>query len=309
MRRAAASMILGLATAACAPPSSPFQDESVPTPRLFAPGIVSTDAREYGITFAPDGTEAYFTRSARRIPPHILVTRFVGGAWTEPEPAPFSGEGDEAPFLSPDGRRLVFTSRRAMPGTYDRSENLWMVERTERGWSEPVPLPEGVNRPEREIDDVDVGSEFGPLVLEGGVLLFTATADPDWGDDIYVTWPDDDGGFETPHPLRLNTYGDEANPAMSPDGRHLIFQAYRGADGYGGADLYVSERTAWGWGVPQPLPAPINSPYTDGWPRFSPDGRFFFFASDRHDPGGRGGGDPSIYYVDTAALGLHTGVR
>ena len=139
-------------------------------------------------------------RSARRIPPRILVTRFVGGAWTEPEPAPFSEEGDEAPFLSRDGRRLVFTSRRAMPGTYDRSENLWMVERRERGWSEPVPLPEAVNRPEREIDEVDVGSEFGPLVLEGGVLLFTATADPDWGDRL----------LEPPKVVRVNALDDSA---------------------------------------------------------------------------------------------------
>lgn len=305
MRARAAVPILVLAAAACAPPPSPFGEEPVPTPRPFAPGVVSTDAREYGIAFTPDGTEAYFTRSRRRSPPRILVTRFVDGTWTEPVPAPFSTDQDEAPYLTRDGRQLFFSSRRMLPGSFDRSDNLWMVERTEDGWSDPNPVPGAVNRPEAEIDDFDVGDEVGPLVLAGGVLLFTATVDPEWGEDLYVAERDASGAFTDPRPLRLNTFGDESNPAISADGRHLVFQGYRDADGHGGQDLYVSERTEWGWTQPRPLPEPINSPANDAYPRFSPDGRLFFFASDRDDRGN----DYSIYYVDSAALGLQNGAR
>ena len=67
----------------------------------------------------------------------------------------------------------------------------------------------------------------------------------------------------------------------------------------------MSERTAYGWSDPWLLPEPINSERSDGYPSFSPDGRYFFFASDRDARGGV----YSIYYVDVEALGLEIGTR
>jgi Tol biopolymer transport system component len=97
----------------------------------------------------------------------------------------------------------------------------------------------------------------------------------------------------------LNSPGSETNPAVSPDGRYLLFQAYRDIDAVGGEDLYVAERTDFGWGPARLLPEPINSPENDGYPRFSPDGRYLFFASDRAP-----GGSWSIYYVESSAAGF-----
>jgi hypothetical protein len=85
---------------------------------------------------------------------------------------------------------------------------------------------------------------------------------------------------------------------MSPDGRYLIFQGYGGTGGYGDDDLYVAERTAYGWSEPWPLPRPINSPDAEGHPAFSPDGRLFFFSSDRD------GRYEDIYVVSTEVLEL-----
>ena len=273
-----------------------------PTPQLFAPGIVSTDAREYGITFTPSGTEAYFTRRQRRrrARAQILVTRFVAGAWTEPEVAPFSTDGDEAPFITADGERMLFSSTRSLSGSLDRSNNIWMMDRTRDGWSDPSPLEGVVNLPRGRVDDFTTGSEMGPVLLADGSLLYSTGADPEWGNDVYVADPDPSGAFINPRPLRLNSYGDESNPAMSPGGRYLVFQGYRDARGVGEQDLYAVERTAYGWSEPWLLPEPINSERSDAYPSFSPDGRYFFFASDRE---GRGG-VYSIYYVDVEALGL-----
>ena len=103
--------------------------------------------------------------------------------------------------------------------------------------------------------------------------------------------------------LRINSPGDETNPVISPDGAYLVFQAYRDADGFGDQDLYVSRRTEYGWTDPELLPEPINSPRNEAYPSFSPDGRFFFFASDRD----RRGAYYDIYYVDFEALGLDGG--
>lgn len=292
--------VLGAALSGCDAPPASWMNEPTSTPTLFAPDRISTEAREYGIAFSPDGREAYFTRRSRRGPPRIYLSRYLNGAWSEGEPAPFSVDGDEAPFMTRDGTLLLFASRRPTPGRWDRSENLWMVERGVDGWLEPAPLAGEVNRPWEEVDDFTRGSELGPILLDDGTLLYWSRVDPEWGDDLYVAVRDDDGGWVEPRPLLINSYGQESNPAMSPDGRYLIFQGYRDAEAPGDQDLYVSERTDHGWSTPRPLPEPVNSSDSDGYPSFSPDGRFLFFASDRANP--RGYYD--IFYVGVEALGL-----
>ncbi len=136
------------------------------------------------------------------------------------------------------------------------------------------------------------------MFLSDGSLLYWARTDPDWGSDLYLAHRNGDGSFGSPKPLTLNSYGDESSPAMSPDEHHLFFQGYRDADAPGEQDLYVSTREEFGWSEPRPLPHPVNSPGNDGYPSFSPDGRYFFFASDRE------GGVYNVYYVEYEALGL-----
>ncbi|HUP20041.1 MAG TPA: hypothetical protein VM778_08825 [Gemmatimonadota bacterium] len=303
-------LLTALALAACEPPADPFGAGPVPEPRPFAPGVISTPYEdEAGITFSPDGREAYFARGGGgrgSPPPRIHVSRFDGTAWTEAEVAPFSDSWDETPFLTADRSRLLFSSRRDMPrwGPVRTNGNLWVVERLAEGWSEPVPLPGDVNKPlVDERRGAPERSESGPVLLAGGALLYSTAEDAERGADLYVA-DERDGAFVDARPLLLNSSGSERHPALSPDGRYLVFQAFRDIDAVGEDDLYVSERTTYGWGTPRPLPQPINSPANDGYPSFSPDGRYFFFASER-GPGRAW----SIYYVETGALGLGIGVE
>lgn len=268
---------------------------------MSTPGV-----SEYGITFTPDALEAYFTRQGggRRGRPQIFVSRFMEDAWRGAEPAPFSTGWEDSPFLTPDGRRLLFSSRRDVPGwgPVRGNNNLWEVDRVEGVWGQPRPLEGDVNKPRVDDDDAPVRSEGGPMLLPGGELLYWTTERQEWGADIYVADPFGDA-FVNPRPLLLNTTGAESNPAVSPDGRSLVFQSFRDSDAIGEQDLYLSERTDFGWSTPRLLPEPLNSPASDGYPSFSPDGRFFFFASDRRAPGGNW----SIYYVEAVALGAGGG--
>lgn len=89
----------------------------------------------------------------------IMVSRLQGGKWSKPEPAAFSGQWrDIEPAMAPDGSYLVFSSNRpateggkaidgffqgkAQPG---KGGNLWRVNKTRDGWSEPVRLPDELN--------------------------------------------------------------------------------------------------------------------------------------------------------------------
>ena len=299
-----AVLLLLLGIVGCEEPAVEWTLGSVPEPVVFAAGVISSDDRDYGIAFTPDGAEAYFTRRSRRGPPQIYVTTFAEGGWTEPGLAPFATDRDEAPFITPDGSSLLFSSRRVVPGTWDRSENIWSMARTPAGaWSEPEILRGSVNQPRDETSDFTTGTELGPILLPDGSLLYSTRMDPEWGSDLYVALRNAEGAYVEARPLRVNSYGDESNPAMSPDGRYLVFQGYGSRDALGEQDLYISERTEYGWGYPRLLPEPINSTRSDGWPSFSPNGRHFFFASDRD----RRGGYYDIYYVDVTAieLGVH----
>ena len=273
---------------------------SVPEPEVFGAGVLSGPLRDYDVAFTPDGNEVYFTRRARRGPPQIYRSAYAAGVWSQPEPVSFSSERDEGPFISADGSRMLFSSRRPFPGQVEPSDNLWETRREGAGWSEPLPIEGSVNRPRSEVGRYTLGTELGPALLDDGSLLFWTRLDPEWGGDLYVAPPDGTGAFGPPQPLRINSYGDETNPVAAPDGRYIVFQGYREADAHGEQDLYLVERTEYGWGEPVLLPEPINSSGNDGWPAFSPDGRHFFFASDR----AQRAGFYDIYWVNTEALQL-----
>lgn len=306
-----AALLAGAALSCLAcEPASPLGSGSVPVPVLFVPGVISTDAREYGITFSADGREAYFTRRPRRRGrPEIVVSRHENGAWTAPEPLPFAPDTGEEPFLDPSGRRLFFSAPAPVVSWFaGGAESIWVASRRGEAWTVPVPLPGAVNElhssPAWAASDDDEGwdpsdvERTGPVLLDAHTLLYSATLDPEWRSDLYVAY-EEAGRFVDVTPLspRINTQGDESHPAVSPDGRLLVFQGDR-EGGIGDDDLYISERFEHGFAKPRLLPEPINSEDDDGYPAFSPDGRYFFFSSDRD---GRNG-DWSIYYVDAEAL-------
>jgi hypothetical protein len=91
-------------------------------------------------------------------------------------------------------------------------------------------------------------------------------------------------------------------------------------DSLGGFDLYVSTRTPEGWSPLKNAGPAINSAFWDFAPKLSPDGRTFYFASNRRTQRGprakrlsygelleqiRGAGNGlrDIYAVDAEALG------
>ena len=269
------------------------------TPCLFAPGVVSTDAEEFRIAFAPDGREAYLTRRPPGGVQQIYVTRFADGSWTAPALASFSTDVEEEPFVTADGQRLLFSSRRPRPGVRqtDRSDNLWVMDRTGDDWGPPRPLPAAINRPRATEAGWPVASELGATLLPDGRLLYwTARADAEDA-DLYIADPDGDT-FGRPVPLGPPVNSDvfESAAAVSPDGRHLVFQRLGASDGTGQEDLYVAVHTGNGWGEVRPLGV-LNTPANESFPSFSPDGTSLFFASDR-------AGDWSVYVVATDALGF-----
>jgi dipeptidyl aminopeptidase/acylaminoacyl peptidase len=269
---------------------------AIPRPRLFAPGAVSTADPEFAISFAADGSVAYFDRaSADRSKLAIVASAFANGAWQAAAPLPWStGEfRDVDPFVF--GDRLYFSSNRPRPGSTATDFDTWYVVRTGATWSEPVHVDGAPSGP---------GNQVFISIARDGTLYFQS--DASGGGDIYRASPAAGAiAYSTAAPVEeVSTPASESNPAISPDGTLLVFVSDR-EGGFGGADLYASRLRDGAWSPARNLGEVVNSSFADFAPAFSPDGKYLFFTSER--PGvapapasGRPPGD--IYQIDVAAL-------
>jgi hypothetical protein len=92
---------------------------------------------------------------------------------------------------------------------------------------------------------------------------------------------------ETGSDPSLNTAFNDGCPILSPDGLSLFMATNRQPGGLGGQDIWVARRatTTSGWGPPQSVGAPVNSPVDDFCPT-PVRGRGLFFVSKREEPNG-----------------------
>jgi len=299
-----AAMLFGAATVHAGPPSvarqsaaqarAPYDVGRVAAPRLFAEGVISTDADEINGAFSPDGAEYYFVRLAQytTFPRFglLCVSKYRDGRWSEPEVLSFSGRHlDFAPRLSPDGKTMYFTSLRPAPGTPARVLRVWSVQRKENGWGEPVPLPAPIN--------TDDQWNAGASQTRDGALYFASTRAKDQHFHIFRSAPVN-GGWSEPEMLgrEVNSPFNEADPFISPDERILVFSSTGmglpggedrketvkgGGVPYARGDLYVSIRRNGQWTQARHLEHGINTFADEASPSITPDGRYLFFTSER----------------------------
>ena len=125
--------------------SGPYLGQKPPgkEPQLFMPGFVSTTDLNICIAFLNSGKVCVFSNDVNR----IYFTYEKDGHWTQPEPAPWPDERGKTQYTAgPDGRTLFFQSFRPMRmDDSGRDINIWKVEWTGSGWTEPQPLPSPAN--------------------------------------------------------------------------------------------------------------------------------------------------------------------
>ncbi len=273
-----------------APPQFPVlkgdylgQTEPEDMPQIFAPGIVSGhgfDSEHSPAVFSPDLKEVYWTQKFRG---PILFMKKKNGVWTSPKPAPFCSEyGDGEPIFSPDGKKLFFLSFRPLkPEGPGDKENMWFVERTPEGWSEPKPVSPLINA-------VDLHWLFS--VAKNGSIYFASPSGNSYGsNDIYSSRLVN-GGYEEPENLGnvINTPGVDHTPYIAPDESYLIYVSSGESSSPYDMKFYISYRYEDGsWMKPINLGEKINSIRNSLCPAVTPDGKYMFFV-----------GQGDIYWVD-----------
>ena len=143
-------------------------------------------------------------------------------------------------------RRLLFVSRRTVPGACGGSD-IYLARLDHRhGWSEP----------EHFACQTDGGpngaaDEQGPSLLKsrGQALLYFSS-----GSDIYASEQLPDGSFGAAAPVvELNSVFGDFRPSVRRDGLEIVFDSNR-SDSLGGQDLYSATRA----NVNDPWSTPVN---------------------------------------------------
>jgi len=240
-------------------------------PEVFAPGVVSREGHQTKLFFSSDCTEAIYNETDPvNNRNHFIWMRCIRGVWSEPVIIPFSTEYiNNEPCLSPDGNMLFFVSNRpALPGgEAEKTPDIWMSERIEDGWGEPLRLGPAVNAPEVEVQ---------PSFSSDGKLYFMRQSG---GRRQLLCSSFQDGQFLEPISIGGNLSPDQVSgPCISPDNRVLILHS-KMEGGFGNWDLYASFRDASGnWGKLINLGNKINTKESEGNATFSHDGKYLFFT-------------------------------
>ena len=149
------------------------------------------------------------------------------------------------------------------------------------------PLPV---KPKPLSESLKVGdSQYFPVLTADEQTIVFTMLKPDGDEDLVTATVTPEGGWQAPVPLsaNINTPENEGTASLSADGRLVVFtacQSKRG--GFGGCDLFSSQKTGDSWSKPENLGPSVNSRYYESQPSLSADGRQLYFISDR--PGGLG---------------------
>ncbi len=247
-------------------------------PELFAPQLISRNGgHERDISFSNDGNLIYFSRSSR-----IMEVKRINGIWGDPKEAPFSsGYAESEAYFTPDNNRIYFISKRPKgdqkaPAPWD----IWFTEKHDGVWGK------------------------AKLISPQFKGCFYTSFTKNW--KMYYTGPDNNiyssqyqnGKFEKSLKLgpNINTDKAEYNSFIAPDETYLIFTSFGWGKGSGNGDLFISFRDNKGnWIKPINMGPEINSKFHEYCPIVSPDGKYFFFTSNRL-------GNEDIYWVDSKVI-------
>ena len=171
---------------------------------------------------------------------------------------------DYNPAISPDGRWLVFCSERG------GDPNLYVIDLDRRGTARRLVTGRGM---------VDAPA-FAP---RGDRLIFVSTRDGNA--DLFTLEFSPGETINVSKAMNLTSHpGGDFNPAVSPDGRQIVFSSDR--EGYKASDIFVMQADG------SRVKRLTDSPGWDGSPAWSSDGKTLFFYSERD-------GKPRIYQMDS----------
>ncbi len=186
--------------------------------------------------------------------------------------------------ISADGRMLVFTSCMGRKGY--GSCDLYVSIKTGNEWSVPENMGGKINSPAWDSQP--------SLSADGRTLYFVSNRRGGYGKrDIYISTFTNNNEWSQPQNIGtdINTAFDDISPFIHPNGQRLYF-ATDGRLGFGGYDVYFSDKKETSWSDPMNFGYPINTHNDEVSMYISSDGGKGYYSHEEKD----GGSFTSILY-------------
>ncbi|MFC2118626.1 TolB family protein [Bacteroidota bacterium] len=258
---------------------------------VFAPNFVSTKYGELNSVFTPDGREFYFSRrGVPGKPSAIMVSGMIDNVWTTPAPVNFTGTfSDIDLFITHDNKSMIFCSNRPhKKGEIMKIDHdFWISKNDGNKWAEPVLFAK------EALSDFE---DYFPVLTKSGNLYFNSQRESPGTNNIFMS-QFVNGKYTTAKklPEPINSAYREFDAFISYEEKMIIFSSER-PDGFGRADIYVSfKKSDNSWTQPLNLGNDINSDASEYGSTISPDGKYFFYTSNKN-------GSEDIYWVSTEII-------
>ena len=261
-----------------AAPDTPVSPEIVGAETISAGNI-------FRGSFTPDGDTLYFFKNVTEGQEDYRIFRSQreGSSWSAPAPVALGGDySDLYPAITPDGRRMVFSSYRPAPGDTSShpSAYLWYVERDGASWGTPIFMAQATEWSHYHSQ---------PIFDARGDLHFSRSGWDYRGHSEHVSrWngkaygaPDTSAVWLAVRELiDLGQHLYETTPGYDGTYALAMIGAQPDSGRPGPADVYVTFPSDQGWGRLQPLAGGVNSTGTENFPFYSPGGRELWFVRD-----------------------------
>lgn len=258
-------------------------------PKVFAPGIVSTEALEHSSPqFTKDFKEFYW--SAINFPLNenykvIYYCEYKDGKWSKRKIAPFSGkDNDDSPLIFDN--KIFFSSKRNIKELPDSLKNLhWTLKpnskilycnRNESGWVDPEVFPKLPGIAKTMLISI---SDNGNIYYLGHLKGVKQEC------GIYVS-KKTSNGYSNPEllPESINSVYQDWTPFIASDESYLIYSSTRNQNRSDYGDLFISFKDKNGnWSDPLFMGDEINTPAQERFPYVTPDGKYLFFTRSTED--------------------------
>ncbi|MFT5384980.1 MAG: tetratricopeptide (TPR) repeat protein, partial [Saprospiraceae bacterium] len=190
-----------------------------------------------------------------------------------------SDKDEYLPTITSDGLQLVYTRQIEF-----RNEDVMISKFEDNKWQKSKPFGKTINTKSSE--------GMAKFETHGRAFYFAGCmrSDTEGGCDIYQALLENGDVSEVKRVNGfLNSEFWDSQPSITCDGRFMFFSSSR-KEGFGGADLYISELNPKGyWEKPKNLGQYINTDGDEEAPFISTDGATLYFSSNGHQ--GQGEGD------------------
>ena len=173
------------------------------------------------------------------------------------------------PGMTVDGETLIYT--RLVNG----QEDFYLSSRSQDSWINARPLPGSINTSNNE--------GYTSVSADGRFIFFSVCNQEGFGScDIFYSYLKGNAWSRRMNlGDKINSASWDAQPAISADGKTLIFSSAR-PGGFGGKDLWISHWKNNVWTTPENLGKTINTADDEEAPYLHYDGKTLYFSSSGH---------------------------